>query len=207
MTGIRLIMALLLAALASSATADETKNELTVFGGQRVGGSFDVDDGGSYELDDAGSQGIIFNRRHRDNTHWEILYTRQDTAATNAATTVSDPRVDIDIEQLEASGTYAWDRDRVHPYLAMTLGGTRVESRARGAESDTFLSGSIGLGLRLAPAARLGLRLEMRYHAVLADKDTDLLCRTGPDANTCAVRVEGRALGQVAFFGGVSLRF
>ena len=186
--------ALLLIALVSSATAEETRNEVTVFGGQRFGGSFDVDgDTGRYDLRDDSVQGILF--------------ARHDTAAENDDAGINDPVVDIRIEQLEVGGTYAWERGRTQPYLAMTLGGARIESRARAVESDTFLSGSIGLGLRLIPAARLGLRLEARYHTVFTNDDTDLLCRTGPDANTCAVRIDGRAVGQLALFGGVSLRF
>ncbi len=199
---------LLLLSLPAVSRAETPANELTLFGGQRFGGAFDVEEGdSSYDLDAASSVGIIFNRVQRGNTHWEVLYARQDTVAESDSPGVNEPRVDIDLELLEAGGTYSWDRSRAHPYLAMTLGGTRVESRAQGAESDTFVSGSLGLGLRFAPAANIGLRLEARYHAIFTDDETDLLCRTGPDTNVCAVRIESRVLSQVTAFAGLTLRF
>ena len=208
MARIRTTFALVLLGLSPSVAAETPANELTIFGGQRFGGSFDVRDAAaSYDLEDASAFGIIYNRVHETNTHWEVLYTRQETVAENDDPGANDARVDVDLDVLEAGGTYNWGQGRARPYLAMTIGGTRVEARGRAAESDTFLSGSIGLGLRVAPAANIGLRLEARYHAVLTDNDTDLFCRTGPDTNVCAIRLEGRLLGQVTAFAGLSLRF
>jgi opacity protein-like surface antigen len=204
------IAVLLAGALGSGGALAETpSNELTVFGGYRVGGSFDVRDAAaSYELEDGASFGLIFNRSYDASTQWEVIYARQDTAAE-----VDDPgivdgsRVSFDSQLLELGGTYVRAGGKVRPYLAATIGGTHVRTRARTPESDTFLSGSLGVGVRIAPDSRLGMRLEARYHAILTDKDTDLFCQTGPEVSACAIRVEGSILGQVAIFAGISFRF
>ena len=92
----------------------------------------------------------------------------------------------------------------VQPYLAASIGGTRIEAAG---ESDTFFSGSIGLGMLISPASRFGIRLEARAHGVFVNSDTDLLCRTGPDLNVCFIRVEGDMLSQIETFAGFVFRF
>ena len=92
----------------------------------------------------------------------------------------------------------------MRPYLAATIGGTRIEAAG---ESDTFFSGSIGLGMLISPASTFGIRLEARAHGVFINSDTDLLCRTGPDLNVCFIRVEGDMLSQIETFAGFIFRF
>ena len=57
------------------------------------------------------------------------------------------------------------------------------------------------------PAARIGIRLEARAWGTLMQSDTDIFCRTGPEQNLCAVRVDGKVLGQVETIAGVVFRF
>lgn len=194
--------------IAGGAMADTLPNEVTAFGGYRFGGSFEVrDTGTSYDLDDAASFGLIFDRSHDANTRWEIIYARQDTDAVRGTPGGNASQVDIELQMLELGGVYLWAGDTVQPYLAATIGGTHVKTRAPAVERDTFLSGSIGAGIRIAPGGRFGLRLEARYHAVVTDEDTDLFCRTGPESNVCAVRIHASILGQIATFAGLTLRF
>lgn len=117
---------------------------------------------------------------------------------------MTQSRVDIDIQLLQLGGTYQGPGEKVRPYVAATIGGTRIDADSA---SDSFFSGSIGIGLQMMPNARLGFRLEARAYGTLTDSDTDLFCRTGPDLNICAVRVDGEVLGQVQAFGGVVFRF
>lgn len=193
---------------AGAHAAEDLRVEITPYGGYRFGGTFTVDGSDDeYELDDAGSAGIIFNLRQYENTQWEVLYTRQRSDARFDGVTINDAVIDIETQTLQLGGTYQGPGDRVRPYLAATIGGTRIEASARGSESDTFWSGSIGVGLNVNPSARLGLRAEARAYGVLLDSSTELLCRTGPDLNICAIRVEGDVLGQVELFAGVVFRF
>lgn len=188
--------------------SDEWRVEITPYGGYRFGGTFTVDGSGDeYELDDAASAGIIVNLRQYENTQWELLYARQRSDARFDGATINDAVIDIETHTVQLGGTYQGPGDRVRPYLAATLGGTRIEASSSGSESDTFWSGSIGVGLHVRPSARIGLRVEARAHGVLLDSSTELLCRTGPDLNICAIRVEGDVLGQVETFVGVVFRF
>ena len=198
--------ALLIAAL--PAAAQEPKFELTPFAGYRFGGTFDFEsDDGSYELDDASSYGLIFNARHSGNTQWEVFYSRQDTRARLKDTSGVASSVDTDIQVLQLGGTYQGSGDVFRPYLAMTLGGTHVRTSINGSQSDTFFSGSLGVGMNFAPSSRVGLRLEARANATLTDSSTDLFCQTGPDINVCAIRIDGNLLTQVEAFAGLVVRF
>ena len=199
---------LAVSAISGAPAAAEGNIELTPFGGYRFGGSFNVDDAaGSYDVDDSFAAGLIANWRHTDNTRWEIYYARQDTDAALDAATINDPMLDVRTHVLQLGGTYQGSGERVRPYLAATLGGTHVKVTSRGSESDTFFSGSIGVGVLLRPDARLGARLEVRGHGTLIDSNSDLFCQTGPSLNACALRVEGDVLWQIDTFAGIVVRF
>lgn len=178
--------------------------EITPFGGYRFGGTFDITDSDeSYELEDSPSFGLILNLRAAENTQWELLYSSQSTDAERIGSE-PQPAVGIDMQVLQIGGTYQGGDERIRPYLAMTVGGTHVSSDA---DSDTFFSGSIGLGLQILPTKRVGIRVEARAYATLTDSETDLFCGTGPDQNICAIRLEGNVLGQFETFAGVVFRF
>ena len=201
-----LLMSCLLAAW--PAAAQDSSIEITPFGGYSFGGSFEVDETElSYELKDSASFGIAVNLPHRANTQWEVYYSQQGTDAELNGVTVGDPSVDVDIYVLQLGGIYQWDGDTVRPYLSATLGGTHVKTSSNGSESDTFFSGSIGLGFKILPNSRIGIRLEARALGTFLSGSTDLFCRTGPDANVCAVRVAGDMLSQVETFAGLTFRF
>ena len=194
--------------LCGSQAAAQSVFEVTPFGAYRFGGSFNLDGtSGSYDAEDSPSAGLILNWRHGENTQWEIIYARQDTDANFDGATINDPSLGVLSQLLQLGGTVEGSGNRFRPYLAATLGGTRIEVTSRGSESDTFVSGSIGVGLLFRPESRIGIRLEARGHGTLVSSDTDLLCRTGPDLNACALRVEGDVLWQFETFAGIVIRF
>ena len=200
---------LLLVSLSARAQDDSALGfELTPFGGYRFGGSFDVAEStDSYELQDGSSFGLILNWRHSGETKWEILYSKQQTEAEFVGAANNDPVVGVDLQALQLGGMYFFAGDTVQPYLAATLGGTHASARSSGSKSDTFFSGSLGAGVLIGSASRFGLRLEARAYGTLARSNTNLFCRTGPDANVCAFRAEGDLLSQVETFAGVVFRF
>ena len=188
--------------------AQEATTEITAFGAYRFGGTFEEDaTDGSYELDDSPSFGLILNFRHQDPTQWEILYSQQQTEAAYSGATINDPEVDVDLHVLQLGGTYQWEGEVARPYLAFTLGGTHVRTRSAESNSDTFFSGSIGVGMKFLPTSRVGIRVEARAYGTLVSSSTDLFCSTGPDLNICAIRLEGRMLSQVETFAGITVRF
>ena len=182
--------------------------EITPFGAYRYGGEFkETDRNFSIDLDDDASYGLILNARHSPTTQWEILYSRQQTSANTAGLGLSDPTLDIDVEYLQAGGTYLWDGDTVRPFLAATLGVTQIDVSNAGYDSDSFFSFSLGLGLQVAPTHRLGLRLEARGYGTLLDSNSDLFCQFGPTNNICAVRIDGTIMWQVEALAGIVFRF
>ena len=203
-----LVTSLVTATSARTALADDLNVEITPFAGYRTGGTFDLEGTtGSYRLDDSEVFGLLFNLRQSGNTQWEVLYSQQQTTARLQGSTSSAPLVDTDIHVLQLGGTYQGEGETARPYVAMTMGGTHIKATANGSQSDTFFSGSLGIGLNIMPSKRLGIRLEARVYATLMNSSTDLFCSTGPDANLCAVRIEGKLLSQVEAFAGLVFRF
>ena len=202
------MLVVLVLAAATDVRADELDTEITAFAGYRFGGTFDVQDtDSSYKWQDASSFGLIWNQAYRGNTEWEVFLSQQDSDAELSGTAALDPVVNVKTTTLQIGGTYLWEGTKAHRYLVATIGGTHMEAQSQSTESDTFLSGSIGLGIKIAPTSRIGLRLEARWNLVLTNNSTDLFCRTGPDLNACAVRVEGDLFNQVETFAGVVVRF
>jgi hypothetical protein len=194
--------------MATSAAADDSHFEITPFGAYRFGGTINIENSSdSYEIADAQSFGLILNLREQENTQWEVLYSRQDSDADLSTAMPGDPNVNIVIQVLQLGGTYQGGGEKVRPYLAATMGGTHIEATAGGTGKDTFLSGSIGVGMQISPYSRLGLRVEARVYGTLMSSKTDLFCQTGPDANVCAVRIDGKLLSQFETFAGVVFRF
>jgi hypothetical protein len=188
--------------------AQEPLGEITAFGAYRFGGTFEQDASeATYELKDSPSFGLILNLRHKDPTQWEILYSQQQTEAEFTGSTQNDPVVDIDLHVLQLGGTYQFDGEVARPYLAFTLGGTHVRTSSAESRSDTFFSGSIGVGMKFLPTSRVGIRVEARAYGTLVSSSTDLFCSTGPVANVCAIRLEGTMLSQFETFAGVTVRF
>jgi hypothetical protein len=195
--------------LASNTIAQEMKFELTPFAGYRFGGTFIVEESDeNYKLTDSSSYGVLLDiRQKKQNTQVEILYSRQQTDATYSAALPDDPDIDVDIQMLQIGGTVQGDGDTVRPYLAVTLGGTHIVTRADGKSSDTFWSGSLGVGFQIRPTSRLGIRLEARGYATLVSSNSSLFCASGPEGGACLVQVDGKILSQFEVLLGVVFRF
>jgi hypothetical protein len=205
----KLLLVIGMVLLASNAIAQEMKFELTPFAGYRFGGTFSVEDSNeTYELTDSSSYGVMLDiRQKKYNTQVEILYTRQQTDAIYSAALPDDPDIDVDIQILQFGGTYQGEGDTVRPYLAATIGGTHIVTRAAGKSSDTFWSGSIGVGFQFRPTSRLGIRLEARGYATLVSSSSSLFCSSGPEGGACLVQIDGKILGQFEALLGVVFRF
>lgn len=182
--------------------------EITPYGAYRFGGSFeDETTGAEADIDDSGSAGLILNLRESANTQWEVVFSRQSTDADVSDFDLATPRIDVDIETLQIGGTYLGEGGLARPYLAATIGGTRIAPAIGGLDDDTFWSFSIGGGLQVFPTNRIGLRLEARLWGTLLDSDTDLFCASGAQGGICAIAIEGQMLWQLETFAGAVFRF
>lgn len=206
----RFVLALVafLAAFAANAQEARLESELTAFGGIRLGGEIEVEESDAvYDANDSSSFGLIWNTRHKANTEWEVYFSQQQTEFELSDPLIVAPTVDLDLYTLQLGGTYLFEGESVQPFLSLTVGGTHVKTNAENGDSDTFISGSIGLGLKFRQGERLGFRLEGRLHGVLVNESSRLFCSIGPVENVCAVQVEGDMLGQFEAFAGVTFRF
>ena len=207
-------VALPAAAADAPSVATQARFELTPYAAYRFGGEFDApsEDGAesrSFELRESSAQGLILDiRAGAVNTQWEILYAHQRTELETQPSFGAE-QLDVDVDYLQFGGTYLFDDNgpSTVPFIAMTAGITRFAPRPAGIESETYFSGSIGGGVHLRADKRIGVRLEARAFGTLVESDSALFCRTGPEANACALSVEGTALFQWEARAGVVVRF
>jgi hypothetical protein len=189
--------------------------ELTPYAAYRFGGELEsaADDTGAtrdFDLRDSRAYGLILDiRTDAVNAQWEVLYARQATEIETQTTFAGGPLLQIDVDYLQFGGTYLFDdnSDSTIPFIALTAGIARLDPDVNGMEAETYLSGSIGGGVQLRANRRVGVRLEARAFGSLVDSDSDLFCLTGPEANVCALAVDGTALFQLEARAGVVFRF
>ena len=192
-------------ALAQEAPA---RFELTASGGYRLGGEFeDQDTSETADVENASAFALVFNIRATANTQWEVFYARQQTELDAGTLFVNDPLLDLDAEYFQAGGSYEFDSNVLgRPYVSLTVGVSRFNPDGD-LDDETFFAGSFGGGFRLLETERVGVRLDGRVYASLIESDTDVFCRTGPNANVCAIRVDGDVLYQWEISAGVTFRF
>ena len=200
---------LLWAVTAGSAVLAQTlENEFTPYLGYRMGGSFEATDNlGRFNIADADSYGFIVNVMTRNQALYEFIYSKQETSARYDRPGQDNPDIGLELESYELGGVYEFDGQMVRPYVSATVGATRASVRSAETESDTFLSGSLGLGIKIRPDDRVGVRFEVRLRGILVSSSSRLFCSTGTGGSGCSVTLAGNAVGQVETFGGVVIRF
>ena len=115
----------------------------------RTGGEFSaLESDVVYDAQDSSSYGLIWNTRQKRNTEWEVYFSHQATDVERRDPLLITPTLAIDMYTLQLGGTYLFDGNGVQPFLSMTLGGTHMKADSDAGESETFISGSIGLGLK-----------------------------------------------------------
>ena len=205
---------LLLLFLAGSAAAqgagfDLPRVSLTPIGGYTFGGQFEDEAGDlAVDIDDAPHLGLILNFRESARTQWEVFYALQQTEADVSELTGGGiDTMDLDIQYLQAGGTYVAEGLTARPFLAATVGLTRFDPDPLRFESENFFSFGIGAGWQLQPTDRLGLRLEGRLMGTFLGADTALFCETGPEENVCALVSDSEMFWQLQTSLGIVFRF
>jgi len=202
----RIVLTLVMLVASAGALAQTVPGAftLTPYGGGSFGGTFEDEDSDlSVNLADSSAFGLILDYQNAANTQYELIYSRVSTDADISGGTLAD----IDLHTLQGGGTYQFDGDRILPFIAATLGGTRVD--AAGYDADTFFSFSVGGGVQIAPSKRLGLRLEARAFGTLVRSGSSIFCVSDPAGGNagCAITVAGDMLWQVQAMAGVVFRF
>ncbi|MBC8007611.1 MAG: outer membrane beta-barrel protein, partial [Prolixibacteraceae bacterium] len=185
--------------------APQTESSVTVYGGYRGGGSLtDANTGATVNLRDDGSYAITVDIGLDRQTQVQLFYSHQQTALTSDdlfSPTVNN--FELDIDYYHVGGTYFFEQVGAGGYVVGGIGATHARPDRGDLDSETLLSGNIGVGYMLPLGKRVGLRFEARGYATLINNDSSLFCGSNVG---CVAAVKGDAMYQGEALAGLSIR-
>jgi opacity protein-like surface antigen len=185
--------------------------ELTPFVSFNMGGSLQTEGqngtpGNTVQrliLDDRGAFALALDLKADEGSQYELFYSREATilrggeafAATNIA-----------VEYLHLGGKIEAENEMfVKPYVVGGIGATRFNPAQ--ANTDTRLSISLGVGLRLPVSRHFSVRLEARGFGTLVKTDSDLFCQSDRSGLLCRIHGRGDGFFQGEVLAGAALAF
>lgn len=190
---------------ASAQSAPITKNEssVTLYGGGRFGGSVtDSTSNSSIDLKNGSSFGLSVDIGLDRSRQVELFYSQQDTTLSSGSSPSGNAQ--LTLHNFHLGGTAFIDEIGRGLYVMGGIGGTTATPKASGLNSETFLSGNLGVGWMVPLAKHVGFRFEARGYGVLLNGNGSLFCG---GAAGCTVAVRGRGLFYGEVLGGVAVRF
>jgi hypothetical protein len=193
-----------------SARADDPstikdESSITVYGGDRFGGSLtDSATNSSIDLQNGSSFGAAVDIGLDRNKQIELFYSQQNTALSAGAFSSQGNNTALTLYNYQIGGTAFFDEVGRGPYVMGGIGGTTVKPKQAGRNSATFFSGNLGVGWMVPLGAHVGLRFEARGYGILLNNNTALFCggRSG-----CTVAIKGNGLIYGEVLAGVTVRF
>lgn len=185
-------IACLVAGLAQAGSAQDLKQvEFTpLFGYTLSGGLEDEDTGEDFEIDDGDCFGGIVDIRVSEMAQIEFFFSRQETSLEFDEGLFSGQEIfDLDVDYYHLGGTYIILDGDWQPFVVGTLGVTRLDPDASGADSDTRFSIGLGGGVRYFPTEHFGLYLGARGFFTFIGGDT--IFRSEAGATTIVVDSNG----------------
>lgn len=166
--------------------------EITPFIGVQGGGALVIDsDEQSLQISPALGAMLSFDRGR--GRMLDLVIAHQDTEAETA---------DVSVDYFQIGGRYFLRRDqRTMPYIAATVGGTRVASGDASAVQFSF-AGGVGADIRLT--ARTALRFDGRLFTTLFSDRLEFECR---DVGVCVTGIGGELFQQFIGSAGLAIRF
>ncbi|MFK8029869.1 MAG: outer membrane protein [Gammaproteobacteria bacterium] len=200
-------LALLLLTGASVATADTIPRfEVTPYVGYRGGGNY-LSSTGDADFDTTTSFGVVANYKASFKTQWEVLYGHQETDISDGSAEAFDNTLDLNIDYLHVGGSYVFSTNKLAPFLSLTVGATRLSPNIPEIKSETYFSGSLGLGVRYDLTPNLGLRLEGRTIGIFGKTNSLVFCGTLEGESGCLFGGDGSYIPQFEVSAGLSFRF
>jgi hypothetical protein len=202
------LLTLLMAAPAQFAQAQDTpaakpESSITVYGGERFGGSLrDSTTNSSINLQNGSSVALAVDIGLDRATQLELFFSRQNTALSSSAFASQNTGLTLDSYQL--GGTAFIDEMGRGVYVMGGLGATTAKPSASGRNSETFFSGNLGVGWMVPLGRHVGLRFEARGYAILLNNSSAVFC--GGTAG-CSIAVKGSGLFEGEVLAGISARF
>ena len=114
--------------------------------------------------------------------------------------------IDVLVEKLEFGGTYETTSESTHPFAAATVGVSRFKPQSNVFEDDTYLSFSIGGGVKFFTDRQLGITVDARWIAAVIDEDTDVFCLSA-NGLMCLIQADAGLASQFRVFVGINARF
>jgi hypothetical protein len=188
-------------------TAPVLKNEssVTLYGGDRFGGSLtDSTTNSTIDLDNGSSVAAAVDIGLDRNSQVELFFSRQNTALPSSAFASPSSNTGLVLNNYQIGGTLFFEQVGRGPYIMGGIGGTTVQPKQAGLNSQTFFSGNLGVGWMVPLGAHVGLRFEARGYGMLLNNDSALFCG---GARGCTVAITGNGLVYGEVLAGVAVRF
>jgi hypothetical protein len=204
------VLAVLMAASAQHAHAQDgaaPKNgsSLTVYGGDRFGGSVkDSTTDSTIDLQNGSSFAVALDIGLDRNSQVEVYYSQQKSALTSGAFSSRTNNIGLTLYNYQIGGTDFIDEVGRGLYVVGGLGGTTVKPDRSDLNSETFFSGNVGLGWMVPLGAHVGLRFEARGYGILLNNKSAVFCG---GAAGCTIAIRGNAVFQGEALAGISARF
>jgi hypothetical protein len=192
---------------AHAQTGSTTKNEssITVYGGDRFGGGVtDSTTNSTINLENGSSFALAVDIGLDRNTQLELFYSRQNTALTSGGFSSQANNIGLTLYNYHLGGTAFIEEVGRGLYVMGGIGGTTARPDRRGLNSETFLSGNLGVGWMVPLVPHVGLRFEARGYGILLNNHSEAFC--GGTAG-CTVAIKGNGLFQGEVLAGLSIRF
>lgn len=182
----------------------ERRLELTVLGGYQFGGHLDGFNG-EYSLNDSESLTAIGNFTLRPGFQFEFMYNRQATQEQFRPFVggIKQTLWDATVQYFQFGGLGYVDAGAAEPFAVATLGWTDYGPNDPSVSGETKFSSTFGLGTKIFPSNRVGVRLEGRLMMTFMETALGLGCGTGG----CSGGFYGWGVLQGALSGGVSVGF
>jgi len=189
------------------AAADEPHPfELTAFGGYRVGGRYEVNEG-RLVLAEGFSYGGSFGYRVTPDMLVDVTYTRQDTdleyqpLESGQATPVAN----MSVQGLYLGAVYEHGMTQTRPFAGMGLGASRLDPDIDGVDSQTRFSFNLSGGLRTDLGEQVGLKFAMRgMFTTPPDDGSTIVC--DPSSGFCYTQAGNSLISQFDFSVGLAIR-
>ena len=190
---------------AQDSPTTKPENSITVYGGERFGGSLtDSTSNSSVDLQSGSSFAVAVDIGLDHGTQLEFFYSRQNTAVTSNAFSPQANNVGLTLNNYHLGGTAFIEGVGRGLYVMGGLGATTAKSNASGRNSETFFSGNLGVGWMVPLGRHVGLRFEARGYGILLSNNSSIFCG---DTAGCTAAIKGNAIFEGEVLAGISARF
>lgn len=204
----RALMAVVAVVLGASTAWAQDRAELSGFVGYQFGGRVGLING-DLKLGDGVNYGAIFDYTIRPGGQLELSYTRQESKLRWIPFAGTIEEIDMPIDFWQIGGVGYVDKGRTRPFGKITLGVThfmpQVNSIGNRAISDEWrFSVVLGLGVKVIPTERVGLRLGGNLYSTFLDSGSSIWCGGGAG---CSFGLFGTGIFQADVQGGLTIFF